>query len=936
MSNCVRWILSNKPMTFLHHALKPLARLGRALLTACLTATMGHAAESKLNVLLLTADDMNYNSLGFAGCKVPGVTPNLDKLARQSLWFEHGHVAVAVCQPSRQCLLTGRYPHRNGSVGFYPVSAGVPTMAEILKDAGFHLGILGKAIHLRPVEKFPWHYLRDEEVLGRGRDPQKYYEFSKEFLAQAKRDGKPFFLMANSHDPHRPFAGSEGNAKLNYPAPARTYRPEEIIIPGFLPDLPDVRKEMAQYFSSVNRCDQSLGEVLRALDESGMAENTLVLFLSDNGIAMPFAKSNCYLTSTRTPWLMRWPGVVKPGVDREHLVSGIDYMPTLLEALGLPMPEGMDGRSFLPVLRGQKQEQREQIVTCYNEAFGNKSYPMRCLQNKRFGYMYNSWSDGKKRYGTEGMSGLSFKAMQNAGTDDPAIAARVELLVHRVPEELYDFAADPDALHNLIDDPKYEEQKKLMRSELMAWMEKTADPLLEKFRVIFQVAGNSPAQEIFLAQGLMAGEVAQDRAVLQTRLTAVPELTNGKVPGIAGVGRFEYATNSEFRDSRFTTWQEAKEDSDFILRSSLEGLQQHTLYHYRVIYGANQQQTKTGPGAQFRTLPASDQKASVNFVLTSCLNYAFFQEQTKTLAEGKKLGYPALDAIHKLNPDFLIINGDCVYYDHPFNTRAKTLGEMRDKWHEQYVMPRFVKLFAKTPVYWTKDDHDYRRNDSDTTGDYEPSHALGMATFREQVPVATKDQPTYRTHRIGRDLQLWFVEGRDFRSPNNMADGPQKSIWGAEQKAWLQRTLKESDATYKILISPTPMIGPDDGYKADNHANTAGFKHEGEEFFAWLRSHNINTERFFILCGDRHWKYHSQHPGGIQELSCGALNVENARTGHKPGAKKSNDPEGKLSLKYTDAIPSGGFLRVSLTPGEKLEFSHHDDKGAVLYQHRAP
>lgn len=190
------------------------------------------AENARHNVLLLTADDLNYNSLGFAGCKLSGITPHLDRLAKQGLWMEQAHVTVAVCQPSRQCLLTGRYPHHNGATGFYPVREGVPTLAEILKSAGYEIGILGKAIHLRPESKFPWHYIRDEDVLGRGRDPQKYYEYSKEFLAQAKAAGKPFFLMANSHDPHRPFAGSEGKQPKNYPAPPRTYQPEEVTVPG--------------------------------------------------------------------------------------------------------------------------------------------------------------------------------------------------------------------------------------------------------------------------------------------------------------------------------------------------------------------------------------------------------------------------------------------------------------------------------------------------------------------------------------------------------------------------------------------------------------------------------------------------------------------------------------------------------------------------------
>ena len=112
---------------------------------------------------------------------------------------------------------------------------------------------------------------------------------------------------------------------------------------------------MAQYYSSAHRCDETVGEVLRALKESGLEDSTLVMFLSDNGISMPFAKSNCYLTSTRTPWLVRWPGKVKPGVvDTEHFISGIDFMPTILEAAGLPAPAGMDGRSFLPLLTGRR------------------------------------------------------------------------------------------------------------------------------------------------------------------------------------------------------------------------------------------------------------------------------------------------------------------------------------------------------------------------------------------------------------------------------------------------------------------------------------------------------------------------------------------------------------------------------------------------------
>ena len=484
----------------------------RTMLT-CLLALLplaAPAAAPRLNVLFITADDMNYNTPGFTGCLTPGITPNLDRLAKQGVWFVNAHVTVAVCQPSRECLMTGRYPHRNGATGFYPVRREVPTLMESLKAAGYQLGIMAKIPHLKPDEKFPWDYKYDAPALGQGRDPSQYYRFAREFFGKAKESGKPFFLMANSQDPHRPWAGSDaewnrGRARqgkkkakraaraeraeerspgeLNYPAPARIYKPEEVVVPGFLPDLPDVRKEMAQYYSSAHRCDDTVGEVLRALQESGLEESTLVMFLSDNGISMPFAKSNCYLTSTRTPWLVRWPGKVKPGVvDREHFISGIDFMPTILEAVGLPAPAGMDGRSFLPVLLGRDQSGRDQVFTCYNDTSGRRHYPMRCLQTTKSGYIFNAWSDGTMRYQAEPMAGLTFNAMQQAAKDQKAVAARVEMLLHRVPEEFYDFATDPDGLRNLIADPKCQEQIAQARKDMLLWMERTQDPLLETFR----------------------------------------------------------------------------------------------------------------------------------------------------------------------------------------------------------------------------------------------------------------------------------------------------------------------------------------------------------------------------------------------------------------------------------------------------------------------
>jgi N-sulfoglucosamine sulfohydrolase len=455
------------------------------------------SAEKRPNILLITADDLNWDSLGAYGCKVPDITPHLDELAAQGMRFEHAHVNIAVCQPSRQSIMTGMYPHRNGGEGFEPINDDVRSLTQWLGSMGYLNGILGKEKHLRPEKKFRWDYLAGEAALadgeGIGRSEEKYHSHARKFMERAAAEGAPFFLMANLHDPHRPFAGSEqeraawGDALPKF---TRRITEEEVEIPGFLPDVPDVRKEIAQYMTSVHRCDQIAGAVLRALRETGNEENTMVMFLSDNGIAVPFAKSNCYLHSTKTPWIVRWPGKVKAGsVDADHLISGIDFMPTVLEAIGLGNDPTWDGTSFLPILEGEKQPEREYAFTEYHRTFGNQPYPMRAVMGKRYGYLVNFWAGRTGPMRMESMSGLSWAAMRKAAENDPELAARVELFQHRTLEEFFDFEKDPDALNNLIGSPEHQEEIGKMRAALEKRMKATQDPALGAFR-----ARNDPAK----------------------------------------------------------------------------------------------------------------------------------------------------------------------------------------------------------------------------------------------------------------------------------------------------------------------------------------------------------------------------------------------------------------------------------------------------------
>lgn len=453
------------------------------------------------------------------------------------------------------------------------------------------------------------------------------------------------------------------------------------------------------------------------------------------------------------------------------------------------------------------------------------------------------------------------------------------------------------------------------------------------------------APSLYRAMGEMAGEVDTTRVLLQSRLTATAGLVDGDVPGAAGVARFELSTTPDFAASRMTEWLTATADSDFIVKTKVDGLTPGTRYYYRLIYGTDKNVLQTGETGTFKTLQGVEGTDPVSLVVVTGMNYvAFHHGKTKNgirtgeeayTGEDKALGYPALATIREMKPDFFVGTGDNVYYDSKDEWDASDTPNMRRKWHEQFVQPRFVELFRDVPTYWEKDDHDHRYNDCDRTGDRPPSSDLGIHIFREQVPVVDPQDPdakTYRTYRVNRHLQIWLVEGRDYRSPNAMPDGPEKTLWGAEQIAWLKLTLLESDATWKLLISPTPMVGPDDAYKTDNHTNHDGFRHEGRAFFRWIKKHRLDEKGFHVLCGDRHWQYHSIDPTGIEEFSSGALVDANARLGRSPGDTESTDPLAEIRQLYTQPEASGGFLHVAVNRDGAAEFIFFDEHGTQLYQ----
>lgn len=465
--------------------------LSRCLVSLVLWLLAAGAAAAPPNILLITVDDMNADSVGVFGSAVADTTPNIDRLAAQGMRFEYAHVQVANCMPSRNVILSGRYPHSNGIEGFdHLPEVDYPTLPELLAATGYYTAILGKVNHATPYMPYPWDRVLDEvpEIAGRERyhkDPQSYALGVETGIEEAAQQGRPFLLLVNVSDPHVPLYGYDrrGRPMADPHMPSHVFAPGEIVVPGYLPDDPVVREEVSRYYSVVRRADDAVGKILAVLEKTGVDRHTLVLFLSDHGMPLPFSKTQLYHHSTRTPLIMRWPGVIAPGrVEDSHMVSAVDILPTLLESLGEPLPEGLQGRSFHGLLRGGEQAGRDSVFKVYNENGSGTRTPMRAVQTRDYLYIFNPWSDGRRRMHSATLTTNSFTRMQELAQTDPGVAARLNLLLYRAPEELYDVRSDPDCLRNLVNEPGHAQQAQHMRTLLTGWMRQTGDPMLETYQ----------------------------------------------------------------------------------------------------------------------------------------------------------------------------------------------------------------------------------------------------------------------------------------------------------------------------------------------------------------------------------------------------------------------------------------------------------------------
>ncbi len=464
--------------------------------------------------------------------------------------------------------------------------------------------------------------------------------------------------------------------------------------------------------------------------------------------------------------------------------------------------------------------------------------------------------------------------------------------------------------------------------------------------------GNGVSGAPYQATGIRIGEVTDNAAIVWTRLTRhrervgseapMPEVwyrdsktaelverrkrrpdmapvvkfpagstintIEGAVPGAPGQIRVLYKTESA-ADWKATDWQAVDPQRDYTSQFRLSDLLPNAKHQLRVEAGASGGE-KRGQvvNGGFRTAPRTDQTGRVVFTVSTGQAYP-----DQDVPGG---GYKIYAQMLKLEPSFFVHTGDILYYD----KLAKTIELARWHWQRMYSLATNVEFHRRVGSYFIKDDHDTWRNDCWPTmdnkfmGDF--TFEQGQAVFLEQVPMAER---TWRTFRWGKDLQIWLVEGRDFRSANTMPDGPGKTIWGEEQKAWFKRTVGQSDAAFRILISPTPLVGPDRTNKNDNHAN-AGFTHEGSE----LRQFISKQKNMYVICGDRHWQYVSVNAKtGVREYSCGPAS-------NKHAGGWSDD---KRFPEHQYLNVTGGFLAVTVDRAEArptVTFRHYSVDGEIL------
>jgi uncharacterized sulfatase len=432
-------------------------------------ATLGLAACARVrprdaqrpNVVVVIADDLSREDLScYGGTNIE--TPHVDKLAGEGVRFNMAFTATAMCAPARMQLYTGLYPVRSGA---YPnhsrVREGTKSVVHYLGDLGYRVGLIGKT-HIAPREAFPF-----QRVDGK-MEPDGDWARVESFMTQNSQ--QPFCLFVCSQQPHTPWDKGDASAI----DPTRLELQPQIV------DTPETREALCRYYAEAKYFDEQVGAVNRLVDETGNRDNTILMVLTEQGAIMPGAKWTCYEQGLRVGMMVRWPGTVEPGTYSEAMVNYVDVVPTLIEAAGGRSVAGLDGRSFMKVLKGETAEHNKYAygVQTSKGAIGSPEtgYGIRSIRTRDFKYIMNLNPDMHYSNWVTVNDGENFwQSWLDKADTDPHAKALVERYIRRPAEEFYDLRNDHYEMKNLADDPKCAAKKAELRAKLLEWMESQGD-----------------------------------------------------------------------------------------------------------------------------------------------------------------------------------------------------------------------------------------------------------------------------------------------------------------------------------------------------------------------------------------------------------------------------------------------------------------------------
>jgi N-sulfoglucosamine sulfohydrolase len=485
-----------------------------ASLAALLLLPLAAPAAGPRNVLMIVADD-HGRDLRCYGSK-DARTPHLDRLAAEGTRFEYAFCTTASCSASRSVLLSGLHNHLNGQYGHqhhYHHFASFPSVKSLpvlLAGAGYRTAQMGK-YHVAPEAIYKFEtYLN-----ANNRNPVAMAEKCREFLA-AKSE-KPFFLYFATADPHRGGGRIEtdphkpdrfGNGPTYDGIVEETFDPAKLTVPPFLPDTPACRAELAQYFQSIARVDQGVGRLVQILKDAGQYENTLILYLSDNGMAFPGSKTTLYEPGMRLPLIVRSPDQKARGGHSNAMVTWADLAPTILDFAGvtdvpgppargdagpeLPArgnpkkaanarPYEFHGRSFLRTLDTTDPKGWDEAYASHTFHEITMYYPMRVVRTRQFKLLHNLAHPLPFPFASDLEESATWRSVRS----EPNAKYGQRLVrdyLQRPKYELYDLNADPHEVRNLADDPKHATTLKELQAKLKAFQERTGDPWIVKHR----------------------------------------------------------------------------------------------------------------------------------------------------------------------------------------------------------------------------------------------------------------------------------------------------------------------------------------------------------------------------------------------------------------------------------------------------------------------